>query len=86
MGGFSVVVTLIITFLIIACIFLGLALIGIECFIGATVSVIVLAVKRNEINKEEKWMISIPIFMCLVVLLIFFLFILFFAVNGNVLF
>ena len=86
MGGFSVVVILIMTFIIIAGVLLTLAYIGLECFVGAITSVIVLVVKRNKINKEEKWMISIPIFMCLVVLLIFFLFILFFAVNGNVLF
>lgn len=86
MGGFSVVVTLIITFIIIVGVLLTLAFIGFECFIGATVSVIVLAVKRNEINKEEKWMISIPIIMYLVFFLIFFLFVLLFGVSGAGLF
>lgn len=84
MGGFSVVVTLIITFLIIACIFLGLALIGIECFIGATVSAIVLAIKRNDIKKSGSkmgWKVSIPIVMYLISFSIFFLFVIF---IGNI--
>ena len=80
MGGFSVVVTLIITFIIIVGVLLTLAFIGFECFIGATVSAIVLAIKRNDIKKSGNkmgWKISIPIVMYLISFSILFLFVIF---------
>lgn len=86
MGGFSVVVTLIITCLIIACVLLALAFIGAESFIGATVSIIVLAIKRNDIKKSEskmEWMVSIPIVLYLISFLIFFLFVLLICIIVN---
>ena len=82
MGGISVIVTLIILFLIITCVFLVLAFIGVECFIGATVSTIVLVIKSKDIKKSGSkigWKVSIPIVMYLISFSIFFLFVLFFS-------
>ena len=88
MGGFSVVVTLIITCLIIACVILILAFIGVECFIGATVSAIVLAIKRNDIKisgSKMGWKLSIPIVLYLISFSIFFLFVFFIGIiNCNI--
>ena len=84
LGGFSVVLILIITVIIIVCVLLGLAIIGIECFIGATVSAIVLAIKSNDVKKSGSkmgWKVSIPILMYLISFSIFFLFVLF---IGNI--
>lgn len=84
MGGISVILSLIIIFLIFIGVFFILAIIGIECFIGATVSTVVLLIKRNDIKKSGSkigWKIGIPIVLYLISICIFFLFVLFF---GNI--
>ena len=82
MGGISVIATLIVLFLIMVCVFIGLAVIGIECFIGGTASTVVLVIKNKDIKKSGSkigWKVSIPIVMYLISFSIFFLFVLFFS-------
>ena len=82
MAGFSIFLVMGVLSIIIIGILILLAIIGIECFIGATVSTIVLVIKSKDIKKSGSkigWKVSIPIVMYLISFSIFFLFVLFFS-------
>ena len=85
MGGISAIFILMIVFLIIACVGLILAFICVDCFIGATVSAIVLILKRNDIKKSESkigWKVSIPIVMYLISFSTFMLYLFMFIIYN----
>lgn len=85
MAGFSIFLVMGVLSIIIIGILILLAIIGIECFIGATVISIVYIIKREDLKKNGNkiWLkISIPIVMYLISFSTFMLYLFMFIIYN----